>query len=186
MFFCHALVPLLCPFDCSRLNISPFEWYSKCRASTTRSRSLLLMVVHGMFLLSCRINILGKSWDRQCFVDWHILCVVQEFRGRYTRLIVPEDLFWKRVFQTSFLCQIVFKSLGKIFWQCQCSFALRFGKHIQVAHTWTGVEFAWLSTQDGAGGFKFAGNAFKVIGAATDIDELKKVRFASRFLRFFH
>jgi len=28
--------------------------------------------------------------------------------------------------------------------------------------------------KDGAGGFKFAGNAFKVIGAATDIDELKK------------
>ena len=47
-------------------------------------------------------------------------------------------------------------------------------------------EFVWLLTQDGAGGFKFAGNAFKVIGAATDIDELKKVRFASRFLRFFH
>ena len=46
-------------------------------------------------------------------------------------------------------------------------------------------EFVWLLTQDGAGGFKFAGNAFKVIGAATDIDELKKVRFASWFLRFF-
>jgi len=39
--------------------------------------------------------------------------------------------------------------------------------------------------QDRAGGFKFAGNAFKVIGGATDIDELKKVRFASWFLRFF-
>ena len=72
------------------------------------------------------------------------------------------------------------------FWQCQCSFALRFGKHMQVAYTWTVVfEFVWLLTQDGAGGFNFAGNAFKVIGAATDIDELKKVRFASWFLRFF-
>ena len=56
---------------------------------------------------------------------------------------------------------------------------------MQVAHTWTGVEFDGSLTQDGAGGFKFAGNAFKVIGAATDIDELKKV-LASRFLRFFH
>ena len=38
-------------------------------------------------------------------------------RGRYIRLIVPEDLFnllGKRVFQTSFLCQIVVQSLGKI------------------------------------------------------------------------
>ena len=24
---------------------------------------------------------LGKSWDRQCFVDWHFLCIVQEFSG---------------------------------------------------------------------------------------------------------
>ncbi len=24
-------------------------------------------------------KVLGKSWDRQCFFDWHILCVVQEF-----------------------------------------------------------------------------------------------------------
>ena len=39
----------------------------------------------------------------------------RSFRGRYTGLIVPEDLFWKRVFQTSFLCQLVIKSLGKFF-----------------------------------------------------------------------
>ena len=65
----------------------------------------------------------------------------------------------------------------QVFWP------LRFGKHIQVAHAWTGVEFAWLSTQDGAGGFEFAGNAFKVIGAATDIDDLKEV-LPSPFLHF--
>ena len=47
------------------------------------------------------------------------------------------------------------------------------------------MSFDGSLTQDGAGGFNFAGNAFKVIGAATDIDELKKVRFASWFLRFF-
>ena len=35
---------------------------------------------------------------------------------------------------------------------------------MQVAYTWTGVEFAWLLTQDGAGGFEFAGNAFKITG----------------------
>ena len=38
-----------------------------------------------------------------------------------------------------------------------------------------GSSFDGSLTQDGAGGFKFAGNAFKVIGAATDIDDLKKV-----------
>ena len=184
MFFCHALVPLLCPFECSRLNTSPFEWYSK-----SKRNSIEVMVVNGMFLLSCRIKIVGKFCDRQCFLIDTFFVLFRSFRGRYTGLIVPEGLFWKRVFQTSFLCQIVVKSLRKFFyWQCLCLcfFALFFGKHIQVAHISTGVEFWWLLAQDGAGGFKFAGNAFKVIGAATDIDELKKVRFASRFLRFFH
>ena len=37
--------------------------------------------------------------------------------------------------------------------------------------------------QDGAGGLELTGNAFKITGAASDIDDLKKVRFASRFLR---
>ena len=37
------------------------------------------------------------------------------------------------------------------------------------------MSFDGSLTQDGAGGFNFAGNAFKVIGAATDIDDLKKV-----------
>ena len=141
MFFGHALVPLLCPFDCSRLNISPFEWYSKCWASATRCHCCSWDVPHKL-----QDKVLGKSWTRQCFVDWHILCVVQEFWGRYTGLIVPEDLFWKRVFQTAFLCQIVVQSLGKIFfWQCPFSFALLFGKHKHVAHNWTGVELAWVS-----------------------------------------
>ena len=27
------------------------------------------------------------------------------------------------------------------FWQCQCSFALHFGKHKHVPHSWTRVEF---------------------------------------------
>ena len=79
--------------------------------------------------------------------------------GRYTWLIVPEVLFENRSFQTAFLCQIVVKSLRKFFWQRQCFFALPFGEHIQVAHGWTGVEFAWLLTQDGAGTL---GNAFQV------------------------
>ena len=56
---------------------------------------------------------------------------------------------------------------------------------MQVAYTWTGVEFLWLLVQDRAGGFEFAGNAFKIAGQVSDIDDLKKVRFASRVLRFF-
>ena len=74
-----------------------------------------VMVVNGMFLISFRTKILGKSCDRQRFFD------------------------------LAFLCQIVVKSLRKTFWQCPCSFALRVGKHMQVAHGWTGVEFVWVS-----------------------------------------
>ena len=77
----------------------------------------------------------------------------------------------------------------QVFWQCPFSFALFFGKHMQVAYRWTGVEFAWLLTQDVSSGLELTGNAFKITGAValpSDIDDLKKVRFASWFLRFFH
>ena len=40
MISCHALVALLCPFVCSHLNISPFEWYSKCCVPTSTSHLL--------------------------------------------------------------------------------------------------------------------------------------------------
>ena len=33
---------------------------------------------------------------------------------------------------------------------------------MDVAHSWTGVEFAWLLTQDGAGTLELSGNAFQV------------------------
>ena len=33
---------------------------------------------------------------------------------------------------------------------------------MHVAHARTVFEFAWLLTQDGTGGFEFAGNAFQV------------------------
>ena len=88
---------------------------------------------------------MGKICDRQSFLFDTFFVLFRSFRGRYTGLIVPEDLFCKRVFQTAFLCQIVVKSLRKIYWQCPRSFAFRFGKHMQVAYTWTGVEFAWVS-----------------------------------------
>ena len=112
----------------------------------SKRNSMDVIVVNGMFLQSCRIK---HIWAR--FVIDSILLIdtffvlFRSFRGRYTGLIVPEDLFWKRVFQTAFLCQIVVQSLGKLFWECPCSFALRFGKHMQVAYTRTGVEFAWLT-----------------------------------------
>ena len=61
------------------------------------------------------------------------------------------------------------------FLQCPCFFPLFFGKHKHVAHNWTGVEFAWLLTQDGAGGLELAGNAFKITGQVSDIDDLKEV-----------
>ena len=51
------------------------------------------MVVHGMFLLSCRIEIVGNICDRQrVFIDTFFV-LFQSSRGRYAGLIVPEDLF---------------------------------------------------------------------------------------------
>ena len=58
-----------------------------------------------------------------------------------------------------------------------------FTQHMQVAHGWTGVEFAWPFTQDDAGRFELVGNAFEIAGEISNIDDLKKV-LASRFLRF--
>ena len=72
---------------------------------------------------------------------------------------------------------------SQVFWQCPFSFALFFGKHKHVVHAWTLFEFVWLSAQDGAGGFEFAGNAFKVTGQVSDIDDLKEV-LPSPFLHF--
>ena len=48
-------------------------------ARSPKQNTIRVMVVHGISLLSCRIKIVGDICDRQCFVDWHILCVVQEF-----------------------------------------------------------------------------------------------------------
>ena len=43
---------------------------------------------------------------------------------------------------------------------------------------------SWPSTlQDSRDGFKLVGNAFKVTGAAADIDDLKKVQTSNRFWR---
>ena len=95
-----------------------------CRISKSLSFSTIeVIIVHGMFLLSCRIKILGKICDRQRFFwSTRSLYCSGVVWGRYTRLIVPEDLFWKRVFQTSFLCQIVVKSLAwfKRLWMIFC------------------------------------------------------------------
>ena len=108
-------------------------------ASVEQAHSIEVIVVNGMFLQSCTIKYWAKFVIDSILLIDTVFVLFQSFRGRYTGLIVPQDLFWKRVFQTSFLCQIVVQSLGKIFfWQSPFSFALRFGKHMQVAYTWTG------------------------------------------------
>ena len=56
MFFCHALVPLLCPFVCSHLNISPFEWYSKCWTSS------LVIPICSFHVLLCMVRVLKPVW----------------------------------------------------------------------------------------------------------------------------
>ena len=55
---------------------------------------------------------------------------------------------------------------------------------MQVAYTWTRVEFAWLLAQDGAGGLELTGNAFPIDPVPQNIAYLKKV-LASRFPVFF-
>ncbi len=46
---------------------------------------------------------------------------------------------------------------------------------MQVAHALTAVDFAWRLTQDGAGGFEFAGNAFPMDPVLQKVAYLKKV-----------
>ena len=52
MISCHALVALLCPFVCSHLNISPFEWYSKCWTSS------LVIPICSFHVLLCMVRVL--------------------------------------------------------------------------------------------------------------------------------
>ena len=47
----------------------------------------------------------------------------------------------KRGLANSPSCQLS-TALARFLWQCPCSFALPCGQHMQVAHGWTGVEFA--------------------------------------------
>ena len=52
MIFCHALAPLPCPFDCSHLNISNFEWCSKCWTSS------LVIPICSFHVLLCAVRAL--------------------------------------------------------------------------------------------------------------------------------
>jgi len=56
MISCHALVALLCPFVCSHLNISPFEWYSKCWTSS------LVIRISSFHVLLCMVRVLKPVW----------------------------------------------------------------------------------------------------------------------------
>ena len=61
-----------------------------------KQSTIKVMAVNGMFLISCRIRILGNSCDRQRFLIETFFVVFRSFRGRYIGLIVPEGLFEKR------------------------------------------------------------------------------------------
>ena len=86
-------------------------------------------------------------------------------RGRYIRLIVPEDLFnllGKRVFQTSFLCQIVVQSLGKISGNANVPLPCTLVSTYKYHTVGQGSSFDGSLAQDDTRGFEFAGNAFQV------------------------
>ena len=97
------------PFQVQSIRIDTFSFH--CMIS--KQNTIRVIIVNGMFLQSCTIKILGKICDRQSFLFDTFFVLFRSFRGRYTGLIVPEGLFWKRVFQTAFLCQIVVQCLRK-------------------------------------------------------------------------
>ena len=77
----------------------------------SKRNSIEVIVVNGMFLQSCRIKYWAKFVIDSILLIDTFFVLFRSSRGRYAGLIVPEDLFCKRVFQTSFLCQLVIKSL---------------------------------------------------------------------------
>ena len=56
MFFCHALVSFPCSFWLFLLNISPFEWYSKCWTSS------LVIRICSFHVLLCMVGVLKPVW----------------------------------------------------------------------------------------------------------------------------
>ena len=74
-------------------------------------------------------------------------------------MIVPEGLFERGLPNSLPLPNSRQKPCQDFFGNAHVS--LPFGKHIQVAHAWTGVEFAWLLTQDD-GRLELTGNAFPI------------------------
>ena len=53
------------PFQVQSIRVDAFSFH--CMIS--KQNTIRVIIVHGMFLISCRIKILGKICDRQCFVD---------------------------------------------------------------------------------------------------------------------
>ena len=62
-------------------------------ASVEQANSIEVIVVNGMFLQSCRIKYWARvEIDSVLLIDTFFV-LFRSSRGRYTRLIVPEDLF---------------------------------------------------------------------------------------------
>ena len=83
-FICHSMnrfQKLLkkMPFNIIPPQVLYESWCISFDCMISKQNTMEVMVVHGMFLKSCRIKIVGMSCDWECFVDWHILCILQEF-----------------------------------------------------------------------------------------------------------
>ena len=64
-----------------------------------------VIVVHGMFLQSCRVKSLSRVViDSVLLIDTFLL-VFRSSGGRYAGSIVPDGLLEKEVFQTAFLAK---------------------------------------------------------------------------------
>ena len=62
-------------------------------ASVEQAHSIEVIVVNGMFLQSCRIKYWARFEIDSVFLLTQSLCCSGVLWGRYTGLIVPEDLF---------------------------------------------------------------------------------------------
>ena len=120
-----------------------------CIARFPKQTTMDVMFVNGMFLMNCRIQIMGRSRDRPCSC-----CCSGVVWTRTTGLIVPTVLqvCWKkRVFQTAFLRQIVFKSLGNISFGFFC-LALWYAQACS-----THLDSVWVLMAVGAGWCRWLG-----------------------------
>ena len=128
MSFCHDLVPLLCPFDCSRLTCRVTQQVLSKRNSMVHCCSW--DVPHKL-----QDKVLGKNCDildSVLLIDT-FLVLFRSFWGRYTGVDSSSGFVLKKGLPNSLPLPNSCQKPSQVSWQCPFSFALFFGNHMQVA-----------------------------------------------------